>query len=152
MNPWRAALLGGLLYALPYAIWLVGGVQSGPTVPDMLPAHRGLLWAQAISLLLLLPAVADRSLARTAGALCLLIGLPWPLLVLFGLNGAVPFSRLIAGQLMLLLLALVLAILWHAVGRIMRSPWQETMRAVLQGAAVLSVLSWLGSAVTAMKL
>ena len=142
-GPWRAMLLGGLLYGLPFGIWLLAGLEPGPSVPDLLPAHRALLWSQALALVLLLPAVAGPSWSQVTLALVLLQALPWPLLALLYRTGSVPLDGILAAQALLLLAVPVLAGVWHLLGRVAIS-WQLVARAALQGALLLGLLAGLG--------
>jgi len=146
VTEWRAAILGGLLYAVPYAIWLVGGLHPAQTPPDLIPAHRALLWSQALALVALLPAVAGTSFWRSAGALLLLLTLPTPLLAIFVRAGTAALPRLLLGQLALMVLAVAAAALWHLTGWAAREAWQGAERAAIRGLLLLGLLAGLATA------
>lgn len=157
MNPWRAALLGGLAYGLAFALWLIGGLGPGPLPPDLAAAERGLFSTQLLALALLLPAVAaDTSdldhdgdkiatplqpiLLRPALPTLLLVAVPWPLVTLMSLAGGAT-STLIAGQLVLSAWSLVLGTLWHLLGRI--AEYCAPARGLLQATALLvPIAAW----------
>ena len=146
MSPWRAALLGGLFSGLPFGIWLLGALHPAPTAPILLPAYRALLWSQGLALALLLPALASACFWRRAGALILLQAVPWPLLPLLVRTGTVPLPALLTAQAALMVGALLVAGLWHLLGRIGIESWRNTALAALQGALLLGLLAGLGPA------
>lgn len=150
MNPWRAALLGGLTYSLAFWVWLAFLLQPGYPPPDLGIAHPALLVCQALALALLLPAVApDPKLPATLLAPVLLVAVPWPLAALLalapgsetGIETGIDAAVLMAGQLGLVAWALVLSVLWRLPARILARP--AMVRALLQATALLAPLAGL---------
>jgi hypothetical protein len=145
MNPWRSALLGGLAYGLPYAVWLVAGLESGPAPPDLRPAHSAFLWTQGLALAVLLPAVAADTLVRRTGALLVLLALPWPLLVLVTLTGVLPAAAVAKAQAGMALLAVALALLSSVSSRA-AAVWRPALEAAPPALLLLAAAFALGRA------
>jgi hypothetical protein len=139
VNPWAWAIWGGLLYSVPFGIWLLGSLQPAPDPPELESAHRAFLWTQVLALILLLPALVRRPLRRSAGALILLQAVPWPLLPLFVLTDAVAIGRIVASQAAVALGAIALALLWHLVAQA-AAPWQGLAQGTLRGLGLLSLI------------
>jgi hypothetical protein len=134
VSPWRAALVGGLIYGTAYGIWLIGGLQAGPQPPDLVPSYRALLWLQVLAPLLLLPALGPPRAAplEALGAALLLGILPWPLLPLFRLTGSLALPALVLSQAAVAAWALAVMALWLAARQLTR-----TAPALIRGAALL---------------
>lgn len=143
MSTWRLALLGGLVYALPYAVWLLSGLEAGPASPDLRAAHAALLWAQALALGILLPTLLGDDLARTAAALLVQVAVPWPLLVLVAMTGSLPASDIARAQGAMATLATGMAVLVHLGARAPRR-WQPALRAAPQALVLLGLAHWTG--------
>jgi hypothetical protein len=134
VSPWRAALVGGLIYSTAYGLWLIGGLQAGPQPPDLAPAYRALLRLQVLAPLLLLPALGPPRAAPldALGAALLLSILPWPLLPLFRLTGSMELPAMVLSQAAVAAWALAVMALWLAARRL-----TGTAPVLIQGAALL---------------
>jgi hypothetical protein len=139
VNAWSAAISGGLLYGLPYAVWLLGGLEPAAAPPDLQPGHWGFVWIQVLALVLLLPALTHDRLFRTVGALILLQAVPWPLLALFVLTGSVPLGLVLSTQAAIALGAITFALHWH-LGLRAPEPWRRLARTTLGGLALLGLV------------
>lgn len=139
MSPWHSAIAGGLLYSVPFGIWLLGGLEPAAEPPSLESAHRALLWTQVVVLVLLLPALVHRPLRRSVAALLLLQAVPWPLLVLFVLTGSVPLGLVLAAQGAVALGGVTVALLWHLTTW-STAPWQRPSQAALRGLTLLGLI------------
>jgi hypothetical protein len=138
LSPWRVALLGGLIYAVPYAVWLVGGLEPSPSPPDLRAALPALLWAQLLALAVFQPALAGRTPLATAGAALGLLAVPWPLLVLVASTGSVAVWDLARTQASVGLLAIAIALLWH-LGARFAPAWRRPFRGGAQALVLLAL-------------
>ena len=137
MNPYRTALLGGLLYALPLAVWLLGGLEPAAGGSDLAGAAGILPPVQLAALVLVLPALADAGAAAALGAAALLLVLPWPLLAVLHASG-IGAGALLTGQTVTLAAGLALVLLWRLAARARRRMRADLM-ALLQLVALLAI-------------
>jgi hypothetical protein len=118
----RAALGVGLLYGVPFTLWIFSQATPGPLPSDLSAAVPALAGAQALVLLLVLPAnnrpeVTAATPVELLIATALVIMVPWPVLVLVLATGSTTLGDLAWTQAAValwgvLLVVLVLANRW----------------------------------------
>lgn len=139
MNPYRAALLGGMLYCLPLAAWLLGGLEPAPDGRDLTEVAGVLPVVQGAALVLMLPALACGSRWSGLGAATLLLILPWPLLPLLQFAG-VGLSVLLIEQALVIGLGLPLVLLWGFAADAVRGWVGTALGGGLQLGALLALI------------
>ncbi len=143
----RTGLAAGLLYGVPFSVWLLGQVESGPVPPDLSAAVPVLAGCQALMLLLLLPmgdcqsgrGRVPRSPPGCLLAAALLVMVPWPTLILALGTGTVSWSALASAQGAVALWGLLLEGAGGLVRRLARTAYPVAV-ATLRGLALVLLL------------
>jgi hypothetical protein len=141
MDTPRTGLLAGLLYGIPFALWVLGSMQPGPEPPDLSTVPLVLAYTQALVLVLLLPALTSTPgiKGRVVG-IALLIMVPWPVLVPALGTGTIEPSELAAREALVALLALVLATARTLLPGRLPSALRLAGIAAIQASALLGIL------------
>jgi hypothetical protein len=140
MSPYRVALIGGLLYGLPWAAWIVGGLAPSPnTGRDLSAIALSLPLVQLTALVLLLPGLLDDRLGNGLAAALLTLMIPWPILPVLHAAG-VGNGLLLLGQATSIFGGLLLAFLYRVLRRAARFSAEAGFAGTLQLAVLLAVV------------
>lgn len=138
----RSASVAGILYGLPYALWVLPLLASASETLPAGTASRVLVLCQCLILLFLAPYWGRiRAISHRVGCVLLAISIPWPVMVPVVAAGAVSTEALLLAESGVLLWALALGLALAAAQRL-PDRWRGPGAGAIQGSALVLLVHW----------